>query len=562
MTLATVPIPEGAPTPGELASRLGDYRDFRCIGAGGMGVVYEARHIPLDRMVAVKVLPPSFVRSNVLERFFREARAMARIDHPNIVPVFEVAPDNAFPYFTMGLVTGGSLRELMDEGPLAPRTAATIARDVAAALAHAHTANILHRDVKPQNVLLEPSGAARLTDFGLVRQEGAATLTASDAMVGTPDYMSPEQVNIDSSIDGRSDLFALGLTLFEATTGKHPFKASSPGGTLRAIADHEPPSIERLRPGLSRDLQAIILRLLEKDPGRRYPTAEHCRDDLDRFLQGEAVEASLPSPLSRRWRRLRANPLASRLALAVVVLGTLVGYAGFSKLWVGRQARLQEALLAATTLLDAGEPLKAVALLDPFGKRQLDSPESVALHVRLADDLLDRGRMLRAKRVVELLEEGGPSASTLLLRAKMERVAATAQSQINARAAEASWTRAQDYLSAAAKEGSRPAAVWRERGYLALSREDWSAAEDAFNQGLTLDPADIAALEGRSAARTRLEDATGAAEDSRMATLLRAANEKFLETADQARELARPISGPIENAGRATLDLVRKLLSD
>ena len=161
-----------------------------------MGVVYEAWHKPLERHVALKVLSTSVVnRANTVKRFFQEARAMARISHPRIVPVYEVASDGEMPYFAMELVTGGSLKDALSaepQGRLAPRRAAEIARDIADALSHAHELKILHRDVKPGNVLMSRDGTARLTDFGLVQQTDTATLTATDAIVGTPQYMSPE----------------------------------------------------------------------------------------------------------------------------------------------------------------------------------------------------------------------------------------------------------------------------------------------------------------------------------------------------------------------------------
>ncbi|MFQ5749631.1 MAG: serine/threonine-protein kinase, partial [Planctomycetota bacterium] len=320
MNLELVSPPEGAPSREELERRLAGYRDFRCIGSGAMGVVYDAYHEPLDRNVAVKVLTTGLAgRAITVKRFYQEARAMAQISHPNIVPVYEVGSEEGFPYFTMELVRGGSLKHLLErEGPLPVRRAAEIALDVAEALLHAHRAELLHRDVKPGNVLLDENGTSRLTDFGLVRRTDSVTITASDALVGTPQYMSPEQVR-GLKLDGRSDQFSLGTTLYEMLAGTPPFLGENPMSVLRAITELEPRSLASFRPDVPTALQAIVMRMMEKDRDRRYLDMEAVRADLARFLRGEAVEATLPSPVSRAWRRLRSNRLAWRFAVATLL---------------------------------------------------------------------------------------------------------------------------------------------------------------------------------------------------------------------------------------------------
>ena len=348
-----------------------------------MGVVYEAWHKPLERHVALKVLSTSVVnRANTVKRFFQEARAMARISHPRIVPVYEVASDGELPYFAMELVTGGSLKDALaaePEGRFAPRRAAEIARDIADALAHAHELKILHRDVKPGNVLMSRDGTARLTDFGLVQQTDTATLTASDAIVGTPQYMSPEQVR-SQKLDGRSDQFSLGSTLYEMLVGEAPFSAGTPVGVLRAIVDNQPVSIRKHRPQVPASLEAVVMRMLEKDPDRRYPDMGGAREDLERYLRGEAVEATLPGTVARAWRRLSSNRLALRYAMAFLVLaGAGAFYVIASEGWIGGANRYNTVVTEASIALRTGDAAGSESLLMSLTDEERNRPEILVL---------------------------------------------------------------------------------------------------------------------------------------------------------------------------------------
>ncbi len=353
-----------------------------------MGVVYDAYHEPLDRNVAVKVLTTGLAgRAITVKRFYQEARAMAQISHPKIVPVYEVGSEEGFPYFTMELVRGGSLKQLLErEGPLPVRRAAEIALDVAEALLHAHRAGLLHRDVKPGNVLLDPSGTSRLTDFGLVRRTDSVTITASDALVGTPQYMSPEQVR-GLKLDGRSDQFSLGTMLYEMLAGIPPFQGDNPMSVLRAITEIEPRSLSSFRPDVPTALQAIVMRMMEKDRDRRYLDMEAVRADLARFLRGEAVEATLPSPVSRAWRRLRSNRLAWRFAVATLVIGgSVAAYITINERFAG-QARIGQILMEARSELIGGRPEAARSLLDDLPASQKDTLEAVLLRADILKQL-------------------------------------------------------------------------------------------------------------------------------------------------------------------------------
>ena len=421
MTLPSIEAPDGAPRIEDLESQLPSYEDFRCIGVGAMGVVYEARHVPLDRSVAVKVLSPAFLGHGMTtQRFFREARAMAKISHPNIVPVFEVGGEGTLPYFTMELIPGGSLKEMLAEHKqLAPRRAAEIARDIGQALQHAHQAGILHRDIKPGNVLMDQEGVARLADFGLVRHNDGGTLTATDAIVGTPQYMSPEQVRSEP-LDGRSDQFALGVTLYEMLAGRPPFEGDSPVSVLRSICDAEPVSLRKLRSELPGSLEAIVMRMLEKDPGRRYPDLAAANLDLERYLRGEAVEASLPGRITRSWRRLRSNRLAWRYAIATGCLAILAGAYWFNTERLRLQQTSNQTISDAATALRGGDADRAEELLQTLTQRQRNDPALLLLQAQVSQRRGDVPAALAACEQAYALAPDDPAVSLFAVRTALD----------------------------------------------------------------------------------------------------------------------------------------------
>ena len=309
--------------------RIGRYRLRREVGRGGMAVVYEAEDPLLRRRVALKVLAPEASRPDLVERLHREARIAADLHHPHIVRFYELGsePDAAGrPRYFLALefVDGGSLAEAL--GSLAPGERLRILETVARAVAYAHAKGVVHRDLKPSNVLLEKGGRVVLTDFGLARAGAAWTeLTASNAVMGTPPYMAPEQVEGRvAGIGPRTDVYALGAMLFEAVTGRPPFQAATPAELFTRILLEEPPRPSSLVPGVTPGLDAVCLKALEKDPARRYADAGEFADDLGRLIRGEPVRAR-PGGTIRRWaRRLarRKAAAAAGMALAVaVVLG-------------------------------------------------------------------------------------------------------------------------------------------------------------------------------------------------------------------------------------------------
>ena len=299
------------------------------LGRGGMGVVYRAWHLRLNRPVALKMLLAGpCARPDELERFLREAEAVAALHHPNIVPVYDAGEVDGRPYFTMELVEGGDLAEQIRGVPQPAHQAAALTATLAEAIHAAHQSGIVHRDLKPSNVLLSGDGTPKVADFGLARRlEGDEGLTLSGAPMGTPSYMAPEQARGDKrAIGPATDVYALGAILYELLTGRPPFKAESGAATLQQVVAEEPVSPARLNPRVPRDLETICLKCLHKEPRRRYASAAALADDLRRFEKGEPIAAHPLGRLERlaRWARRRpaaAVLLAGALLVATAVLG-------------------------------------------------------------------------------------------------------------------------------------------------------------------------------------------------------------------------------------------------
>lgn len=262
-----------------LGRTLGDFRLEALLGRGAMGKVYAATQLSLDRKVAVKVFEEGlFTVDELRERFGREARMIAALEHPHIVPVYGAGQEGALHYFAMRFLEGRSLEAVLRDGlPLA--AALRHLADVAGALAHAHDRGLVHRDVKPSNIMVVDD-AAILTDFGLARAAEATTLTGSGQFVGTPLYFAPEQARMERATS-RSDLFALGIILFEAATGRHPFGPQETfDATIRAVLSAPVPRLGEVRPGVPAAVEAVAARALKRDPAERYPDGRAMRADL------------------------------------------------------------------------------------------------------------------------------------------------------------------------------------------------------------------------------------------------------------------------------------------
>jgi hypothetical protein len=306
-----VPLP-AAPPGYELIGEL---------GVGGMGAVYLAREVVPDRLVAMKFLRRPGSQS-AYDRFLVEVRALALLDHPHIIRVLSTDFFRSDPYFTTEYFSGGSLLKKVEEaGPLDPAEAARLIAAVARAVHAANERDVIHRDLKPSNILLAEDGSPRIADFGLAKRlDRDDDLTTSTGPLGSPPYMAPEQTGRlpVGEVDARTDVYALGATLYHLVTGRRPFAGNTPDEVIAQVLSDTPPTPRSVRPGLPPDLEAIVLKCLEKDPGRRYASAEALADDLDRFLAGGSVEA----PRLTSWRRAmrctgRTRRLLTRLGLGL-----------------------------------------------------------------------------------------------------------------------------------------------------------------------------------------------------------------------------------------------------
>jgi WD40 repeat protein/tRNA A-37 threonylcarbamoyl transferase component Bud32 len=317
--------PSAGPDP--VLRSFGDYELLNELARGGMGIVYKARQRKLNRLVALKmILAGQLASAQDVQRFYTEAKAAAQLDHPGIVPIYEVGEQDGQHFFSMGYVEGGSLAALVKDGPLPPREAAELVRKIAEAVAYAHSHGIIHRDLKPGNVLLDPEGQPKVTDFGLAKNlAGDSQLTGTGQVMGTPSYMPPEQAQGKiHAVGPAADIYSLGAILYCLLTGRPPFQAPSVLETLKQVVEQEPVSPRQLNSALDRDLETICLKCLEKEPGKRYGSASLLSEDLRRFLGGEPIQARPAGPLERTWRWCRRNPaLASATGLVAAAVMTV-----------------------------------------------------------------------------------------------------------------------------------------------------------------------------------------------------------------------------------------------
>ena len=317
------PSDNGAPV------EFGDYELLEEIGRGSQGVVYRARQKSLNRIVALKVIALGhWATEPHVKRFRREAEAAARLNHPCIVPIYEVGERDGACYFSMGLVEGGQLDAILEREPMPIRSAVELIVKLARTVQYAHEHNILHRDIKPGNILLDKNGEPHLTDFGLARLvETESTVTRTREVLGTPSYMAPEQAAGETTKLGKAtDVYGLGAVLYQLLTGHPPFAGGTTYETIRLLLNTEPRKPRALNPKIDRDLSTICLKCLEKDPKRRYSSALALAEDLERWLKHEPILARHTGIFTRGKKWVRRNPTSALLAASLIALAAAIGW--------------------------------------------------------------------------------------------------------------------------------------------------------------------------------------------------------------------------------------------
>ncbi|MBX9678153.1 MAG: protein kinase [Gemmataceae bacterium] len=375
------------------------------LGRGGMGVVYRARHQQLGRTVAIKMIRSgAFASSHELERFESEARAVARLQHPNIVQIFEVGVHRErpgatpFPFMALEYLEGKNLSQEIHSAPLSPRRAATLAVCIADALQHAHEKGIVHRDLKPANILLNKDGLPKITDFGLAKHlDLDSDNTATGEVMGTPEFMAPEQaIGAAKLVGPAADVFSLGSTIYAMLAGKSPFRGPSALETVERVRVAEPAPLRSLRSDIPRDLETIVAKCLQKAPARRYLAAQDAADDLRRFLKGDPILARPINRIERvaRWCRRYPTAAALLLVLALATAGALWGWTEVSaqrdeKIAESKKADDAKKLAQENEKKENEQRLKAEAATED-AKKQAEFAAASAAKEREAKEALDR----------------------------------------------------------------------------------------------------------------------------------------------------------------------------
>jgi hypothetical protein len=357
-----------------------------------MGVVYEARQVRPNRLVALKmILAGGYAGAAKLARFKSEAEAIARLQHPNIVQVYEVGEHDGKPFFSLEFCPGGSLDQTLDGTPLPPREAARLVETLARAMHAAHQANVVHRDLKPGNVLLAADGTPKVTDFGLAKKlDDASGPTQSGDIVGTPSYMAPEQAaGKGKEVGPAADLYALGAILYQLLTGRPPFKAATPLETILQVVRSEPVLPRQPNPAMPRDLETVCLKCLHKDPAWRYATAAALADDLRAFREDRPIQARPAGLLERgrKWAKRRPTA-AALLAVCVLAVGVLSWFTLrlLEERAASRKANRQR-VFAQVEQLRTADPQAVPDILDALGP--------------VREEILPRLRELWAERAVQ-----------------------------------------------------------------------------------------------------------------------------------------------------------------
>lgn len=418
-TGAFTPSPHPEPKPAVVTTSgpiVPGYEILGTLGRGGMGVVYHAREVGLNREVALKmVLGHDRIDQKSLIRFLAEAEAVAAIDHPNVVRVHRYGEANGLPFMALEYLPGGSLGSMLHEGALAVHATVDFLRQIARGVAAAHEKGIVHRDLKPANVLLDTQGTPKVADFGLARR-GPSDLTQTGVVMGTPAYMSPEQAKGETKFVGPSaDVWALGVILYECLTGKRPFVGDDNWAIIRHVMNAEPTSLRRLNPRVPRDLELICQKCLQKESYERYPSAAELADDLDRFAAGEPITIRQSNIVERGIKWARRKPAMAGLYAAGAATVVLLAF-GSALAWMYRneanarvtadeQRRLAESQQAQAEQAKQAEAMargreEQAHLATKKAQQELASQDALR-KVTLAHEAIQDGEQLRAVRLLD-----------------------------------------------------------------------------------------------------------------------------------------------------------------
>lgn len=416
-----------------IPDELGNYEVLGKVGQGGMGVIYQARQKDLNRVVALKVLRPDLGDNpEQLHRFKREAEAVAKLKHPNIISIFEIGYHQSIPFFSMDFVEGSSMEDWLGQDNPNPIQGLEFMEAIARALGYAHSRGVIHRDIKPSNILIGHDQVPKLTDFGLAKNlDSHSLITHTGEIVGTVSYMSPEQALGQSrDMDGRSDIYSLGIILYEICAGRLPFQGETTVEILRKIAEDDPLSLRKYDQHIHWEIETIIFKALEKDPNLRYQHAEELADDIRRFLEGEAIQAkplTFVGRLRRKVEKYKTMVTAISIAL-IVIVGLLVErYLNYLQIKENRRAARQNLIhsrqeafaFEALMLLDREQPQKALHNLNQALKLSESNPRLLYLRGQ-AYQMLGRGK-LAVEDFTTALEKKGKFVEALFKRAETYR---------------------------------------------------------------------------------------------------------------------------------------------
>src|SRR5881394_4512356 len=376
------------PTAARMLKDFGDYELLEEIGRGGQGVVYRARQKSLNRIVALKVIGLAHWATEAhVKRFRLEAEAAASLNHPCIVPIYEVGERDGACYFSMGLVEGGQLDAVAKREPIPLRHAAELIAKLARTVHYAHEHDILHRDIKPGNILLDARGEPHLTDFGLARLvESESSVTHTLEVLGTPSYMAPEQaVGNNAAVGSVTDVYGLGAVLYQLLTGQPPFAGGTTYETIQLLLETEPRPPRLLNSKIDRDLSTICLKCLDKDPQRRYSSALALAEDLERWLKHEPIQARRIGAFTRGRKWVRRNPTNALLAGSLLALAAAAG-------WIVSKSELIRQPVTTSP------PEKSIAVL-PF-ENFSDNEENSYFAAGIQDDVLTTLAQIRDLKVI------------------------------------------------------------------------------------------------------------------------------------------------------------------